>query len=102
MNVEFDLWPANITIDGVIHSTVRLVVADGHAYAFGVKGRQPTVLRHGQVDGTLDPSHYPVEFTADGVAWRASRGSGCGCGHPLKGWRAGALAELAVADTVDA
>jgi hypothetical protein len=83
MMVGLDKFPAKLTgPGGVLSNKLRVIVADGVLYAFGISGK----FEH-RVDGVTaveKPRGAAITVTTESGVWKVSAGAGCGCSSSLK------------------
>lgn len=85
MDVDFDLFPANVYINEVLHPQVRFLTTGTVAWVFGLDDNgTPTVVAEGDVETVDVRQGSNWRATVSGVIWNVSRAGGCGCGSPLK------------------
>ncbi len=83
---------ANVTmigktnIDGRVEQ-VKVFVADGRARVYAAERRDVVLRQEADVSGVRRESGALVVDTAAGEQWRF-RPAGCGCGSPLKSFKA--------------
>lgn len=85
MAVVLDLFPAEVALPGGTFRGVRAVATDTRLYVVARDGvRHQIVLDAGIADWQPKPGRvYDVQLD-DGSDCQVRRGSGCGCGSPLK------------------
>lgn len=84
VNVQLDVFPANVTVSSTTFNNVRAVIADGQFTLFSLTAggvnivyTRPSLGVEGQVSSGV------VVTTDDGPCWVEQAG-GCGCGSQLK------------------
>lgn len=89
-----NLFPINAQVDGQRFDQVRFYGTDGRGELWGLVAGKPAVVA--SADGFLRQARTAGETFADGTkakwlllfadgsAWLATPGVGCGCSHPLK------------------
>jgi len=87
---RLDLYPANLILDGVMYSDVRVVVTADTIYAWrdGYGGEAPVEFLNERISDFDGRNTIGWTITLhDDRAVFLQRSSGCGCGSRLRGYR---------------
>ena len=85
MSATLDVFPADVDIDGARIQNARALVIDGRFVVVTRRQRDWFVTVNRQLDSyeRLRARSWSVTLT-DGTTCTVRRGTGCGCGSPLK------------------
>lgn len=85
MPVVLDLFPADVALPDQTLRGVRVVATHNRLYVAGRNGQGHELIHETSVE-TFTPRRGRVwDLTSsDGIEMQVRRGSGCGCGNPLR------------------
>ena len=87
---RIDIYPANLTLSGVVHQNVRVIVTADTIYAWrdGTGGEGPVGFLDERISDFDGRNTTGWEATLhDGRVAFFQRSTGCGCGSRLRGFR---------------
>lgn len=87
---RLDLYPANMTVGGVMHMNVRVIATADEIYAYrdGFNGEGPVEILHDRMEdfsGKNTTGWTALASTVGEVFFQ--RSTGCGCGSRLRSYR---------------